>query len=328
MTKKVEISHRTIIFTVLFLVFLYLLYSLRQFLTVFFVALVLMFALNSTVSRLEKWRLPRVLAILVIYLLVFGVLSLVIANLIPPLASQTTILVNRFPRYLESLNLPALDQQAITNQFSQLGSLSANIVKVTVGVFSNIVSFFILAVLTFYLLMERQNLTRYLTFLFGTDGEKKARVFVDELENKLGGWVRAQLALMVIVGLMSFVGLTLLGVDFALPLALLAGLLELIPNVGPTLSAIPAVLAGVAISPVMGLAVFALYFLIQQLENNLIVPQVMSRGLGVNPLVSLVSLIIGFQLAGVVGAVLAIPIVLMLQVVLRQFLFSRGLTKI
>lgn len=328
LAKKIEISHRTIVFTVFFLIFLYLLYSIRQILTIFFVALVLMSALNSVVSRLEKWRLPRALAILFIYLLVFGVLGFVIASLVPPLVEQTTVLVGRFPRYLENIGFHSLDQQSVANQFGQIGSLSANIVKLTVGVFNNVLSIFVLAVITFYLLMERKNLDRYLTFFFGADGEKKAQVFVDELEKKLGGWVRAQLVLMVIVGLMSFAGLTLLGIDFALPLALLAGLLELVPNVGPTLAAIPAVLAGVAISPVMGLAVFALYFLIQQLENNLIVPQVMAKGLGVNPLISLLSLVIGFQLAGVVGAILAIPVVLMLQVVYNQFLSSRGIPKI
>ena len=146
------------------------------------------------------------------------------------------------------------------------------------------------------------------------------------MEKKLGGWVRAQGALMLIIGLVSYFGLRLLGIDFALPLALLAGVLEVVPNVGPTLAAVPAVLAGLAISPLMGLAVAALYFLIQQIENGFILPQIMSRGAGVNPLVAIMALVAGFQLGGVIGAVLAIPLVLLVQVVAAEF-FSQKFPK-
>ena len=326
--KKVEISHRTIVFTVLFLIFLYLLFEIRQVLTVFFVSLVLMSALNSFIHRMERFKVPRILSILVIYLLTFGTVTLIIAGIIPPLVDQTTVLINRFPQYVKALGLPSIDGAFLAKQLNELGSIPANLLKITVGVFNNILSVLLLAVITFYLLIERKNLDRYLHFLFGGDGEKRAKVFVDELEKKLGGWVRAQLTLMVIVALMSYVGLRLLGIEFALPLALLAGILEIVPGVGPIISGVPAVLAGLAISPLMGLAVAALYFLIQQLENNLIVPQIMSRGVGINPLLALLSLIIGFELAGVVGAILAIPVVLLIQVVASEVFASKRFQKI
>jgi predicted PurR-regulated permease PerM len=328
MPSKVEISHRTIIFTVLFLIFLYLLYQIRQVLTVFFVSLVLMSAINPSVNRLEKLKIPRVLGILLIYILIFLVLGLIVAGVVPPLVEQTTVLINRLPNYIRALSLPAFDHNFLANQLNQLGSLPANLVRITVGIFNNLLSVFVLAVITFYLLIERKKLDRYLHFLFGTDSEKKAQKFVDELEKKLGGWVRAQIAMMVIVGLMSYFGLRLLGIDFALPLALLAGVLEIIPNIGPTLSAIPAVLAGLAISPIMGLAVGALYFLIQQVENSLILPQVMARGTGVNPLVALISLVIGFQLGGIVGIFLAIPAVILVQVVASEIFSSTRFKKL
>lgn len=311
--KKIEISHRTIIFTVLFLLFLYVLFLVRRILVIFFISVVLMSALNPAVNRLEKWRLPRLLAILVIYLLVIVGLALIIAGVAPPLVEQTGILIDRLPGYIENLRLPWGKIQDF--QVSQLGSLPANLVRITVSVFSNLLNAFLLFVLTFYLLIERKNLDRYFQFLFGSDGEERAKRFVDTLEHKLGGWVRAQAALMLIIGGLSYMGLTLLGIDFALPLALIAGVLELVPGVGPTLSAVPAVLAGLAVSPLMGLAVLALYFLIQQLENSLIVPQVMSRGTGVNPLVALLALVIGYELAGVVGSILAIPVLLLAQII-------------
>lgn len=323
MPKKVEISHRTIVFTVFFLILLWLLFQIRQILIALFVSVILMAALNPLIDRLERFKLPRVLAILLIYIFIFGLFGIVLAGVIPPLVDQTRTLISRLPEYSQSLGLPEIDQNVIESQISQLGSLPANILKITVSVFSNLVAVFTLMVITFYLLLERKNLDRYLLVLFGPDGEEKAENFVNEVERKLGGWVRAQVTLMVIIGAMSYLGLRLLGIDFALPLALLAGVLEIIPNIGPTISAIPAFLAGLAISPMMGLAVLALYFLIQQVENVVIVPQVMRREAGVNPLVTIIALIVGFKLAGAVGAVLAIPVVLLIQITASDVFASK-----
>lgn len=315
MPKKIEISHRTIIFTVFFLIFLWFLWQIKQIIIGLFIALVLMAAINPAVDRMEKIKIPRVLGIVFIYVLIFAVVGLVIAGIIPPLVDQTSTFISRAPEFIESLGIPAIDPRIIESQIGLLGSVPANLVKISVTIFTNLVTIFALLVITFYLLLERRNLNRYLHILFGGDGERKAEKFIDEVEKKLGGWVRAQLTLMVIIGVMSYLGLRLLGIDFALPLALLAGIFEVIPNIGPVVSAIPAVLAGLAISPLMALAVAALYFLIQQIENSFIVPQVMAKETGINPLITIVSLAIGFKVGGVVGAVLAIPVVLLIQII-------------
>ena len=123
---------------------------------------------------------------------------------------------------------------------------------------------------------------------------------------------------MLIVGLMSYIGLTFLGVEFAVPLAFIAGLLEIIPNIGPTLSMVPAILVALGTSPILGLAVFALYFVIQQLENNLIVPKIFSKAVGVSPLVVIISLMIGFRVAGATGAILSLPTVLFLEILIND----------
>lgn len=322
MAQKIEISHKTIIFTVFFLVTLWLLYQIRHVLVGLFVSLILMTAINPTVDRLEKIKIPRFLAIFLIYLLILAVVGLIIAGITPPLIDQTTILVPRLPRYFEQLGFLSISQGLIENQVSQLGSIPANLLKISLSVFSNLLSIFVVLVITFYLLLERKNLNRYLHVLFAGNGEDKAERLISEIEKQLGGWVRAQLFLMAIIGLVSYVGLRLLGIDSALPLALLAGLLEVIPNIGPTLSAIPAVLFGLIISPVMGLAVAALYFLIQQVENSFLVPQIMSQEVGVNPLVTIISLAIGFKIGGVTGAVLAIPAILLIKIVASEVFAS------
>ena len=133
---------------------------------------------------------------------------------------------------------------------------------------------------------------------------------------------------MTIVGLLTYVGLRLLAIDFALPLALLAGLLEVIPNLGPVIAAIPGVFLGLSVSPVTALAVGAMYFLVQQLENSVIVPKVMKRSVGLNPLVTIIVLIVGYQLAGLAGAVLAVPVTLLVTVVLSHVLGDSRLRKV
>ena len=328
MPKKIEISHRTIIFTVFFLISLWLLWQIRQIIFGLFISLVLMAAINPMVDKMEKMRIPRVLGIILVYILIFAVVGLIIAGIIPPLVDQTSALIIKIPIFIENLAIPAIDQRIIESQIQQLGSIPSNLVKISISIFANLTAIFALLVITFYILLERKNFDRYFYILFRGDGEKKAGKFVDKFEKKLGGWVRAELTLVVIIGIMSYFGLRLLGLDFALPLALLAAILEVIPNIGPVVASIPAILAGLAISPLMALAVAALYFLIQQVENNLVVPQIMAKETGVNPLVTIVSLAAGFKLGGIIGAVLAIPVVLSIQIIASEVFASERFKKI
>lgn len=322
MPQKVEVSHKTIIFTVCFLVFLYFLFQIRQILVLLFVSFIFMSALNPTVKRMEKIKIPRILAIIILYFLILSVFGLSVASIVPALVEQTASLVARLPEYIQALNIPTIDHNGLAVQISQLGTLPANLVKITVAVFNNLTALLIGAVITFYLLIERKNLDHYLSVLFGGDGKDKASAFIDKLEYRLGGWVRAQLTLMLIIGVMSYIGLRLLGLEFALPLAIFAGILEIVPNIGPLIAAVPAILSGLTISPLTGLAVAVLYLLVQQVENSLIVPQVMAKGIGVRPLIIIVALAVGAKAGGLVGALLAIPLVILIRVVALEFFTS------
>jgi predicted PurR-regulated permease PerM len=316
---KIEISHRTIIFTVFFLIGLWLLYEIRQILVALFVSLILMSAINPTVDRLEKYRLPRWLAILLVYLVIFILLGGMMTVIITPLIEQTSSFINKSIFYLENIGYFGINSNVIASQLSQLGTIPANLLKFTMDFFSNLVGIIALFFITFYLLLERKNLNQYLIMIFGQEKEKEATILINKIEKRLGGWVRGELTLMVLIGLMSYIGLRLLGVEFALPLAILAGLLEILPNIGPVISAIPAILTGLMISPMMALAIMALYFLIHQSENALVAPKVMQKVVGLNPLVTILSLTIGFKLAGVSGAILAVPTVLVIQEITSWF---------
>lgn len=281
-----------------------------------------MTALNPWVDKLAKLKIPRGLSIILIYLLVLGIVGFAVAGVIPPFVDQTQTLVSRLPSYLESLRWlginEGINERVIDTQTNQLldklGNLSGGVITTLFGVFQNLFNLVVLLVISFYFLLERKNLDKYLLKFFGPGGEKKGTRIVDNIEKKLGGWVRAELLMMLTIGAMSYIGLRLLGIDFALPLAILAGILEIIPIVGPFVAAIPAVLIGLVVSPITGVAVVALYFLVQQLENNLIVPKIMQKTVGIHPLVTILALIIGLKLGGIVGGILAIPTVLLMEI--------------
>lgn len=317
---RIEISYRTIVFTVAFLLFLWFLYSIRTVLLALFIALILMSALNPFVTKLQKRKIPRVVAIMIIFAIILAIFGGLVAAIIPPLVEQTRSLINQIPAILDHIGGFPIDQQVISHQ---LGSIPGGITRFVIGTFSNLVATFTLLVLTFFLLLERGNLHRYLGLFFGrAKTEEKADEFINKLEHQIGGWVRGQLTLMLIIGLLTYIGLRVLGVNYALPLSIIAGLLEIVPGIGPTIALIPAALVALTISPVTALATVALYFLIQQFENNMIVPKVMQQAVGVKPLIIIIALMIGAKLAGVLGAALAVPGYLVLKVVVEEIYTS------
>lgn len=324
MPKKIEISHKTIIFTVLFLILLALLYFIRDIILQFFVALLVMTILNPLVVKLSKFKIPRAVSILVVYILTLGTIGVVLAGIIPPLVDQTTTFVNNLPGYIDNLAIPNTVVEPVVSQlFSTLGELPAQAAKATISIFSNIFNVILVLIFAFYLLMSRSKQDEQLVILFGKERSKKIAKTIDMLEFKLGGWARGQLFLMFLIGLITYIGLRLLGIPYALPLSILAGFFELIPIVGPLVAAIPTVIIGFSISPLIGIATTALVFLIQQLENYLIVPKIMGKSVGVNPIVILLALAIGFRIAGATGALISVPVFITAQVFVKVYIDSK-----
>lgn len=324
-STRVEISYRTIVFTTIFLFFLWFLYSIKSVLLALFIALILMSALNPIVKVLEKKRIPRPLASLLLLILVMLMFAGLIASIIPAVIEQTRSLLTQFPEAMARLGIVSIDQQIISDQ---LGSIPGNIAKLVINAFSNLIAIFTLLVVTYYLLAERAHLHQYLVIFFSDHKkEEKIEQLINKFEHQIGGWIRGQLSLMLIIGILTYIGLSLLNVNYALPLAIIAGLFEIVPNIGPTISMIPAVLMASAISPVIALATIALYFLIQQFENNIIVPKIMQKAIGVRPLTTIVVLMIGITIAGVLGAILAIPSYLVIRIILQEIYPSERFTK-
>ena len=327
MTKKIEISYKTIVFTVLLLLGLAFIYYIQDIIFQIFVSLLIMIILNPTVTKLQKRRIPRAVSVLVVYLLIFSFIIFSIATLIPGLVEQTTNFANAIPRLMSELNIPVFVIEETTKEItSEISSLPSQVLRISLSLFSNVLSFLTVFFFALYFLLARDRLGEQLKGVLPQRYIDLVDRVLLNLEKELGGWARGQLILMFMVGLSTYIGLLILGIPYALPLALLAGILEMIPNIGPILSAIPAVLVGLGLSPLTGLAVAALGFLIQQIENYIFVPKVMERSAGVSPVITLLSLVIGFKVAGILGAVLSVPIFITARVIASEYLTKKEWT--
>lgn len=311
MVTKVEISHKTIVYTLILLASIWFILQIGDFLLLLFLSFILMAGLRPPVDWLEKRRVPRILAILLMYTIVFGFVGAAIAGLIPPLAAQSGNFVKELPLFINR-TFPAfsIDFQSIVSQIAPVGE---NLLKFTVNLFSNIIATLTLLTFTFYFLLERKHLQDMLSGLLGIDVGTHVFGIMTRLEKRLSAWVFGQLMLMLFIGGIVYVGLFFLGIEFAIPLAVFAGLLEIVPTVGPILSAVPAILVAFAHSPVLALSVLALYVIVQQIENNILVPQVMKKSVGLSPVLTILALMIGGRFGGIAGAILAVPILLTIQ---------------
>ncbi|PJE52061.1 hypothetical protein COV27_00585 [candidate division WWE3 bacterium CG10_big_fil_rev_8_21_14_0_10_39_14] len=318
------ISTKTIFVVAAVALLLWLLVQIKEIALLIFVSLMLSLALSPFVEFLEKRKIPRGLAVLIIYIIIVSIVALIGAVALPPIISQTTRFIKSFPQIISSLGSTPILNKVTTdlNNFlaEQLMGASGNVIRVTVGAFSGILAVFSLMVFTAYLLLDLDNLREAFLFFLPAKPRKEIAEVLKEIEYKLGGWLRGQFILMCIVGGATYVGLLLLGIKYAAPLALIAGLLEVVPMLGPIISAVPGIIVGFSISPVTGLGVLALYLAIQQLENNIIVPKVMQKTVGFSPLITLLALLIGGKLFGVVGALLSVPLTLIIVIITKHVL--------
>ncbi|OGK22165.1 hypothetical protein A3C98_01180 [Candidatus Roizmanbacteria bacterium RIFCSPHIGHO2_02_FULL_37_15] len=316
--NTIEISSRTIVFTVFFLLLLKFLWLVQDIIFSFFIAFIIMSALKPYVSFLERYRIPRFLAAFLVYLIFLTFFFSIIFLIVPPLLTESTLLFRVLPSILERFAPNAMSLLNLDSVFQYLPDIASQFFDIVKGIFSNAVFFISTLFFAFYLLLEENVIRKIIARFFSEEKAKTATVVIDKAEKRLNAWFWGEITLMTVVGLLTYVGLNLIGIRYALALAVLAGLLEAVPNLGPTLSSVPAILLGFATSPVMGFAAIALYFIVQQLENNIIVPVVMKKAVGLNPIITLLALLIGGKMGGVLGILLAIPITVFLETVLIE----------
>jgi predicted PurR-regulated permease PerM len=323
-SHAVTIDPLSVVFLVLTVLCIYFLFLIKSILVLLLLSFILMVALHPIVVILQKkLRIPKTTAIVLSYIFLLLVIFSFIGLVVPPLAQQFIGFVSKLElpgleKYYKDISFNLQELSTIIERMSQSASVVFSVIN---SAFTSAFTFMTLFVVSFYLMLERNRLHEKAVW-FTQDRAKIAQIekFINAAEEQLGGWVRGQLLLMLTIGIVTLVGLTILRIPYALPLALTAGLLEILPNLGPTIAAIPAiVIAYLTFGPISAVIMLIFYIIVQQLENNILVPRIMAANANVSPLVSIVAILIGFEIGSVIGALLAIPIYIILRLLYSTF---------
>ncbi len=314
----VKISPSIIIFTFLFVAGIWLAMQIKAIIFMTFIAYIISVGLNKGIDKLEKnLGLNRILGVLILYTIFALVLSLFLAFIFPPLIKEVSVFLQnvQLPNgFADRLSNFEVDFNGVRSLLEALGTSVGTALTVIGSTFSGAFVALTTVVIAIYFSLEKPRLIKDFAKILDRGREEALKSFFNELDAQLGNWIRGQIILMSVIGLTTFIGLVLIGVPYALPLALIAGLLEIVPNIGPVFSAVPAVIvAFLAFGWPAALATTILYLVVQQLENNLIVPRIMKASVDINPLVSILGILIGGKIFGVVGALLAVPIFIVVR---------------
>lgn len=323
----IEFTAGAVVKTLVILFLAYLAYLLRDLLLMILTSVVIASAVEPATRWFMRHRIPRPVAVITLYLSILVAVGVVTTIVLPPLASDVKSVINTIPQYIQSVDAADLEKipglSIVFNQLSEqvssgnlLGQVGGYAGQATFGffqtagtVFGGIFSFVLIIVISFYLAVQEDGVASFLRVVTPVKHEKYIIDLWKRSQRKIGLWMQGQLLLGVIVGVLTFLGLSILGVDNALLLALLAACFELIPIFGPILAAIPAV--GVALIQdgfSLGVLTLGLYLVIQQFENHLIHPLVVKKIIGIPSLLAILALIVGAQLAGFLGMIIAVPV--------------------
>lgn len=332
----IAISTGTILRTVGILAAIAVAWMIRDILLIVFTAMLVAGVVYPFARWAEARRIPKGIAVFAFYLLLFGTISLLFGLLVPRIIEQMRSLVGSYQQagwlfgdytvwenLFTKVGMDGSWQGALDGLKDQTGRVIGGLFSTVGDVFGGFVTFFAVLVLSFYMILEESAVKNVFHNLVPAAYQDLASRLVWQMVDKLGGWMRGQLILGSIIGGLYFLAFWAIGVPYALLLALLGGLLEFIPYIGPLIAAVPAVILGLSISPTHALLALIATLVIQRIENDVIVPKVMQKTVGLNPIVSLVAFMVGAKLFGVVGAIFAIPVAMAVSVVLSEVMRSQ-----
>ncbi|MDP3970597.1 MAG: AI-2E family transporter [bacterium] len=336
----VNISSLTIIKVMLVFLGLAFLWAIRDIIAIVFVAWVLASALDPLVDRMNRYKVPRALGIFSVYMMAAIFIAVVLALLVPSVTTEISGIARDFPHYYEpirdslsgirqtgdELGVLASIQEGLDSTVKSLTNLSSGLYGAVASFFGGIITVIGILVIAFYMTVEEEGIKMFIQSVAPANYQPYVIRKINQIQKKLSSWLWGQMILMLFVGLLSGVSLWILGVKYALVLGLLAGLTEFIPIVGPLIAAVPAIffaLTDVGTAPYKPLLVILIFVVIQQVENQLLVPRVMKKAVGLNPIIVIITLLIGAKLGGLVGVILAVPLVTILGIFLEDFFEDR-----
>lgn len=313
----INVSTITILKIVLIGLLLWFLWVVRDVLLILLVSIVISSAIDPVADFLYKHRIPRALSVLFVYAVFLGAISLVVFLMVPPITQQFNEIkdanvfgtfTSKIGVYRDNLSHSAVGQAVNNNLKDFANNFGTTVFQTTKGVVFGIISLLTTLVISFYLTANENGMKNFIRHLVPYKHQVYTMRLVNKIQAKMGAWVLGQLILSAVIFGLVFIGLTVLKVKYALVLALLAGLLEIVPFIGPFVSGTVACFFAFIQSPGLAVAVLILWVVAQQLESNIVVPIVMSRSVGLNPVMVILGILIGSTLGGFVGVLLAVPV--------------------
>lgn len=319
-----------------FIISIYILWQIHQIVLLVFGAVVLATVLNRVVKLLQRTPMKRGIAVAATILLLLLLIAGFFALVLPPIIDQARRLVDLLPQSLERVRLwfdwiqTVVPQQLVDN-IRSLQGLTQELQNFASRLFSNFFTIFnnslsvilnvlLFLVVTIMFLANPSPYRRVFVLAFPAFYRRRVEEILSECETSLVGWIKGTLFDMLVIAIVSYIGLLILGVPLPLVNALLAGLLEFIPNVGPTLSVVPPALLALLDAPWKAGAVIILYILIQQFESLILVPMVMKQQVSLLPVFTILSVVVFSSFFGFLGLFLAIPLLIVVQIWLKEAL--------
>ena len=325
----------------------YLLIQIQFVLVLLLLSLVFATVIQTPVDALDRRHIPRPLAILLVYAAIIGGLTVLFVALSPTIRSQAVEFREQAPQSLQELRaawqesgnalLAGPAQQLLGRgvEFIQNPNRNPGVsvpqgaaLGFLTGLGGGIIGIVTMLIISFYYLMEKQWIRRLVLLTISPETRVRVSRIWDEVEQKVGGWLRGQLTLCLVIGLMATVGYAILDVNFWPLLGLWAGLTEIVPILGPWLGGIPAVIIALTQGWEKAALVIGFVIVLQLMENAILVPRVMRGAVGLTPLTVFVAILAGTAFAGVAGALLAIPVAAVIQVLLTDYTEARREAKL
>ncbi|MBI2025604.1 AI-2E family transporter [Candidatus Kaiserbacteria bacterium] len=341
MDKEVRISITSgTVFTALLIVAgVYVFWLLRDLAILVLTSIVIASAIEPGVALFVRYRVPRFVAALLVYVLVIGAVLAILFLFFPPIIADAADFLSAMPRYLDAINITSplsditsavgeVGTQSQTQSYVQtlvslqslFASSSGSVLQLLITFFGGIFSLVLVIVLSFYFALQDTGVDDFLRMVMPVKYEEYSVDLWRRSQKKIGLWMQGQILLSVIVGILVYLGLLIIGVPYALLLAVFTAMVEIIPIFGSLLSGVVAVVVGYSDGGVAIAAIVAgLYVVVNQFESNLIYPLIVKKIVGIPPLLVIVALIAGYTLAGFLGVLLSVPVAAVLLEFLNDF---------
>lgn len=345
----ISITAGTIVKALAILVGAWVLWTLRDLVMVVITAVILASSIEPGIKFLSKYKIHRIPAVLLTYLGSAALFLGLIFAFVPPMVNEAAEITQNLPSMVQSIDKNILGDKGILvgalggdkatgissvslgleNLFSKISNSSSGtqgVFGTLSTIFSSFFSFVLIVVLSFYFAMQERGIENFLRIILPFKSEEYAINLWERSRVKIGKWMQGQILLGVLIFVLVYLGLTIFSVPYAMSLALLAGVFEIIPVFGPILSAIPGViLAFTTGGPTIAVIVALYYLLVQQFESHLIYPLVVRKVVGVPPILVILALIIGAELGGFLGVLISVPVAASLMELVEDIERKKGL---